>query len=280
MTIVGPSHPCVPAYRSAPTNALLEPHDHAFELADWLEHASTSSASIDLRAWDDAYAWLRVTSGLRAVSFDMAYDDDGMCAGGDFDLVWSDMMNEWQLQQVRLGYATAAIHALARALRVSDPDIASAIDVAESDLGLREPQLLHVRVLGEHLGAHLSAAGCHLTSVSSAARAAVELHRMASRGEARVPEPAHDDAMNSLPGARDEICASREATSALLLGGQVLLSSAMKMGRLPVPNEDKYLLDGMWVHKANGKPVWVDSEIPYGEYLAFLHLEHGEPPAR
>lgn len=278
MTIVGPSRTCVPAYRSAPTNALLEPKDHAFELADWLEHASTASASIDLRAWDDAYAWLRVTSGLRAVSFDMAYDDDGMCAGGDFDLVWSEMMNEWQAQQVRLGYATAAIHALVRALRLSDQDIASVIDVAESDLGLSEPSFLHGRALREHLGAHLSATGCHLTSVSSAVRAAVELHRMASRGEARVPEPVGDDDMNSLPGARDEICASREATSALLLGGQVLLSSAVKMGRIPMPNEDKCLLDGMWVQKSEGEPVWVDSDIPYGAYLAFLHLEHGEPP--
>ncbi|MFK4222115.1 hypothetical protein [Streptomyces sp. NPDC019890] len=280
MTPVGTSRACVPAYRSLSEFLLLEPHEHAYELADWMERATTALQPLDRKAWDAAYSWLRVTSGLRSISFDMAYDDGGMCAGGDFDLVWSEMMNEWQVYQVRLGYAASAIKALVRALRLPVGDVQAAVEGAESDVKLPQwTRLVHARSLAEHLDQHLAAVPSAAPApVSSAVRAALDLSRKTANGEMGVPEPGHDDDMNFLPAGHELVCASREAASALLLGGQVLLAGAVEKGIIGAPDEDKYLLDGMWIQGPTGEPVWVDEEIPYGDYLAFLHLEHGEPP--
>ncbi|SEC14843.1 hypothetical protein SAMN05428943_1125 [Streptomyces sp. 2314.4] len=84
--------------------------------------------------------------------------------------------------------------------------------------------------------------------------------------------------MRVLPTGRDLVCASREATSSLLIGGQVLLAWAVEKEVIQAPNEHKYLIEGMWIQDSMGKAVWVDDELSYEDYLAFLHLEHGEPP--
>ncbi|RKN72756.1 hypothetical protein D7231_14940 [Streptomyces klenkii] len=279
MTTVRTPRACVPTYRSAEELVLREPHEHAYELADWMQRASLALQPVERQAWDRAYSWLRVTSGLRAISFDMAYDDGGMCAGGDFDFVWSEMMNEWQLHQVRLGYAAVAIKALVRALQLPGGDVSTAVAAAETDGKLTEwTRLVHARPLAEHLGGHLAVGASEADApVSVAVRAALEMHGRVAAGEVGVPEPEEGDD-TILPAGHELICVGREATSALLLGGQVLLAGAVGQGAIGAPDEDKYLLDGMWIRGAAGDPVWVDEEISYKKYLAFLHLEPGEPP--
>lgn len=96
-------------------------------------------------------------------------------------------------------------------------------------------------------------------------------------GELHIPEP-EDQETHFLATGQDLVCAGREATSTLLIGGQVLLAWAAEKGTIQAPNDEKYLTDGMWIKDLTGATVWVDDEIPYSDYLAFLHLEHGEPP--
>ncbi|MEK8171514.1 hypothetical protein NKH77_25165 [Streptomyces sp. M19] len=58
---------------------------------------------------------------------------------------------------------------------------------------------------------------------------------------------------------------------------QLLMAAEVKEDRVAV-FDDKYLLDGMWIPDSAGGSRWVDEEMPYGEYLAVLHLQPGEPP--
>ncbi|MGI5259343.1 hypothetical protein [Streptomyces angustmyceticus] len=275
MTTAGSSRACVPTYRSLPELAVLEPQEHAYELADWIERIPATSHPSQRQVLDSAYSWLRLTSGLRSVSFDMAFDDGGMCGGGDFDLVWSEMMAEWQLHQIRLGYAAAAVEALVRALQLPAATVESAIEGAEADLGVLTPPA-HAVSVAQHLLQHHRPASTG-TSLSAGVGAAMDLRDRAARGELHIPEPEEHE-MGFLATGQDIVCASREATSSLLIGGQVLLAWAVEKEVIQPPNEHKYLIDGMWMQDSMGKAVWVDDEIPYGDYLAFLHLEHGEPP--
>ncbi|MFD8590824.1 hypothetical protein ACFV1B_14960 [Streptomyces sp. NPDC059637] len=88
---------CLPPYRTLLALALAEPEDHVRELTDWVEHASVVTGVAGAQStWDTAYKWLRLAQGLRTVTFDMSYDDGGMCSAGlDFDAVWTEMMEEW-----------------------------------------------------------------------------------------------------------------------------------------------------------------------------------------
>ncbi|MEV6547694.1 hypothetical protein AB0M57_03180 [Streptomyces sp. NPDC051597] len=63
----------------------------------------------------------------------------------------------------------------------------------------------------------------------------------------------------------------------LMLAMQLLLAAAVKEDHV-ADIDDKYLLDGMWILDASGGSRWVDGEMLYGEYLAVLHLQPGEPP--
>lgn len=83
MTITRMEGSCLPAYRTLSTLALSEPEDHVRELTDWVEHASAvTGVSGAQDVWDTAYKWLRLAQGLRSVTFDMSYDDGGMCSTG------------------------------------------------------------------------------------------------------------------------------------------------------------------------------------------------------
>lgn len=175
MTTAGSSRVCVPTYRSLSELAVLEPQEHASELADWIERISATSHSSQRDGWDSAYSWLRLTSGLRSVSFNMAYDDGGMCDSSNFDLVWSEMMADWQLHQIRLGYAAAAMEALVRTLQLGPSEVESAVGEAEAalrDLGRTHP--VHAGSVAQHLLQHHREASI-TPSLSAGARAAMDL---------------------------------------------------------------------------------------------------------
>jgi hypothetical protein len=54
-----------------------------------------------------------------------------MCAvGGDSDAVWSEMMEEWQLHLVRLGYVRAVLEAFVRVLYPDGSQPATTIERA------------------------------------------------------------------------------------------------------------------------------------------------------
>ncbi|ANW19586.1 hypothetical protein I3J09_16050 [Streptomyces clavuligerus] len=271
--------PCLPPYRAQSAMALLDPQEHASELADWVERIPASSEPVEREAWDNVYAWLRLASGLRTVTFDMAYEDGGMCAAGDdFDYVWSNMMGEWQLHQLRLGYTRAALEALVRVLLPDLPTPGPAIDAAELRLARagQEPPL-HAREATRHFLAHATESS-EPSSLAVAVTQAIGVHELAAHGFTRIPQPAHDDDMQSFPAGHDEICTSKEATSILLLGIQALLAWAVEERHIVAPNEDKFLCEGMWVPDSAGGSQWVDQEISYGDYLAVLQLDHGDPP--
>ncbi|MFD5896678.1 hypothetical protein [Streptomyces sp. NPDC060366] len=272
---------CMPSYRTQPTLALSEPEDHVRELTDWVEHASVvTGVPGSQEGWDNAYKWLRLAQGLRTMTFDMSYDDGGMCSvGGDFDAVWTEMMEEWQLHQVRLGYLRAALEGFVRLLH---PDVAQpglAIDEAERQLLHHAEALpLHARAVAEHLGTHSpDRAGESANPVATGVAQAIALHEKAVHGRAGIPAPTDDADMKIFAAGHAEVCAAREASTVLLLGIQLLMAAAVKEGRVAV-FDDKYLLDGMWVPDVSGAGRWVDEEMPYGEYLAVLHLAPGEPP--
>ncbi|MEK8171516.1 hypothetical protein NKH77_25175 [Streptomyces sp. M19] len=85
--------------------------------------------------WDTAYKWLRLAQGLRTVTFDMSYDDGGMCSAGlDFDAVWTEMMEEWQQHQVRLGYLRAALEGFVRLLYPDTAEPGLVVEAAEQRL--------------------------------------------------------------------------------------------------------------------------------------------------
>ncbi|WP_416986153.1 hypothetical protein [Streptomyces sp. T028] len=272
---------CLPSYRTLSTLALSEPEDHVRELTDWLEHASAVSGVPGAQnSWDTAYKWLRLAQGLRTVAFDMSYDDGGMCSAGlDFDAVWTEMMEEWQQHQIRLGYLRAALEGFVRLL---SPDIGQtglAVEAAEEKLHHHVGAWpVHAHAVADHLRTHapdgVSGAG---TSVAAAVTQAIALHEMAVRGCASVPEPGSDADGKVFPTGHAEVCAVKEASTVLLLGMQLLMAAAVTEDRVAV-FDDKYLLDGMWIPDASGGSRWVDEEMPYGEYLAVLHLQPGEPP--
>lgn len=274
-----PGH-CLPPYRAQPDMALLDPQEHASELADWVERIPAASEPGEREAWDNVYAWLRLASGLRTVTFDMAYEDGGMCsAGDDFDYVWSNMMGEWQLHQVRLGYTRAALEALVRVLRPDLPTPGPAIEAAQLRLAQAGQELLlHAREAARHFLGHAMGNTESPASLAVAVAQAIGVHELAAHGFTRIPQPTHDDDMQSFPAGHDEICTSKEATSILLLGIQALLVWAVEEQYIVAPNEDKFLYEGMWVPDAAGGSRWVDQEITYGDYLAVLQLNHGDPP--
>ncbi|MCX2923630.1 hypothetical protein [Streptomyces sp. NEAU-W12] len=281
MTTTGMEGSCLPSYRTLSTLALSEPEDHVRELTDWVEHASAVSGVPGAQnSWDTAYKWLRLAQGLRTVAFDMSYDDGGMCSAGlDFDAVWTEMMEEWQQHQVRLGYLRAALEGFVRLLYPDTGAPGLAVDAAEEKLHRLVGALpVHAHAVADHLRTHapdgVSGAG---TSVAAAVTQAVALHEMAVRGCASVPEPGSDADGKVFPTGHAEVCAVKEASTVLLLGIQLLMAAAVQEDRVAV-FDDKYLLDGMWIPDASGGSRWVDEEMPYGEYLAVLHLQPGEPP--
>lgn len=212
MTTAGSSRACVPLYRSLPELAVLDPQEHAYELADWIERIPATAHSSQRDGWDSTYSWLRLTSGLRAVSFDMAYDDGGVCVGGDFDVVWSEMMADWQLHQIRLGYAAAAIGALVRALDLPTTEVRSAVEEAEAALRrLGRAHPTHAGSVAQHLLQHHRQASIG-PSISAGVGAAMDLRNRAARGELRIPEP-EDRETHFLATGRELVCASREAAS-------------------------------------------------------------------
>lgn len=275
---------CLPSYRTLAALALAAPEEHVRELTDWVEHASVVRGGAAERAgWESAYKWLRLAQGLRTVTFDMSYDDGDMCAvGGDFDAVWSEMMAEWQLHLVRLGYVRAALEGFVRVLCSDGSQPAIAIERAEHQLSRRtDVWPLHAREVAQHLTAHArDRADSTTVSVASGVAQAIAVHRQAVHGLAGVPEPITDADAKIHAAGHEEICAAREASTAVMLGIQLLLAAALAEGRVAVLDEDKYLFDGRWIPDRAGGSRWVDEEMPYSEYLAVLHLEPGEPPER
>lgn len=281
MTTTRMEGPCPPSYRTLSTLALSEPEEHVRELTDWVEHASAVSVVPGAQnSWDTAYKWLRLAQGLRTVTFDMSYDDGGMCSAGlDFDAVWTEMMEEWQQHQVRLGYLRAALEGFVRLLHPGTTESGLAVEAAEQRLHHHgDAWLVHARAVADHLRAHapdgVPGAG---TPVAAAVTQAIALHEMAVRGRAAIPEPESDADGKVFPTGHGEVCAVKEASTVLLLGIQLLMAAAVQEDRVAV-FDDKYLLDGMWIPDASGGSRWVDEEMPYGEYLAVLHLQPGEPP--
>lgn len=272
---------CRPSYRMQSTLALSEPEDHVRELTDWIEHASAVTGVPGAQeVWDNAYKWLRLAQGLRTMTFDMSYDDGGMCSvGGDFDAVWAEMMEEWQLHQVRLGYLRAALEGFVRLLHPDASQPGLAIKAAEQQLRHHAEALpVHARAVAEHLETHSSVhAGGSDAPVASGVAQAIALHEKAVHGRAGIPEPTSNADMKIFAAGHAEVCAAREASTVLLLGIQLLMAVEVKEDRVAAV-DDKYLLDGMWVPDASGGSRWVDEEMPYGEYLAVLHLAPGEPP--
>ncbi|MFI9829778.1 hypothetical protein ACIHIX_19040 [Streptomyces sp. NPDC051913] len=272
---------CLPSYRTLSTLALSEPEDHVRELTDWVEHASAVTGVPGAQnGWDTAYKWLRLAQGLRTVTFDMSYDDGGMCSAGlDFDAVWTEMMEEWQQHQVRLGYLRAALEGFVRLLHPDTTEPGLAVEAAEQRLQ-QHPDTwpVHSHAVANHLRMHapdgVPGAG---TPVAAAVTQAIALHEMAVRGHAPIPEPGSDADGKVFPTGRTEVCTVKEASTVLLLGMQLLMAAAVKEDRVAV-FDDKYLLDGMWIPDSAGGNRWVDEEMPYGEYLAVLHLQPGEPP--
>ncbi|MFJ6884057.1 hypothetical protein [Streptomyces californicus] len=272
---------CLPSYRTLSTLALSEPEDHVRELTDWVEHASAVTGGPRAqRGWDTAYKWLRLAQGLRTMTFDMSYDDGGMCSAGlDFDAVWTDMMEEWQQHQVRLGYLRAALEGFVRLLHPDTTGLGLAVATAEQRLQ-HHPDTwpVHSHAVADHLRTHapegVPGAG---TPVVAAVTQAIALHEMAVRGRTVVLEPGSDADGKVFPTGHTEVCTVKEASTVLLLGMQLLMAAAVKEGRIAV-FDDKYLLDGMWIPDSAGGSRWVDEEMPYGEYLAVLHLQPGEPP--
>lgn len=266
---------CLPSYRTPSTLAVSEPEDHVRELTDWVEHASAVTGVPGAQnGWDTAYKWLRLAQGLRTITFDMSYDDGGMCSAGiDFDAVWTEMMEEWQLHQVRLGYLRAALEGFVRLLH---PDVAApglAVEMAEQQLQHHIGAWpLHARAVAEHLRIHepdcVADAGA---SVAAGVAQAIALHEKAVQGHAGIPEPVSDADGKIFAAGHAEVCAVKEASTMLLLGIQLLMAAAVKKDRVAV-FDDKYLLDGMWVPDSSGGSRWVDEEMPYSEYLAVLHL--------
>ncbi|WP_436955268.1 hypothetical protein [Streptomyces sp. SudanB182_2057] len=271
---------CLPSYRTLATLALSEPEDHVRELTDWVEHASVVTGVPGAqKVWNTAYKWLRLAQGLRAMTFDMSYDDGGMCSAGlAFDAVWTEMMEESQQHQVRLGYLRAALEGFVRLLHPDATEPGMAVEAAERRL--RHPAeewLVHARAVADHLRAHApdGVPGAS-TPVAAAVAQVITLHEMVVRGRAAIPEPDSDADGNVFPTGRAEVCTLREASTVLLLGIQLLMAAAVQEGCVAV-FDDKYLLDGMWIPDPSGSR-WVDEEMPYGEYLAVLHLQPGEPP--
>ncbi|WP_249465264.1 hypothetical protein [Streptomyces fradiae] len=101
-----------------------------------MEHASVVTGVPGAQStWETAYKWLRLAQGLRTVTFDMSYDDSGMCSAGlDFDAVWTEMMEEWQQHQVRLGYLRAALEGFVRLLHPDATEPGAAVEAAERRL--------------------------------------------------------------------------------------------------------------------------------------------------
>ncbi|MFL4907587.1 hypothetical protein ACJ6WF_31405 [Streptomyces sp. MMS24-I2-30] len=272
---------CLPSYHTLSTLALSEPEDHVRELTDWVEHASAVTGGPGAQHhWDTAYKWLRLAQGLRTVTFDMSYDDGGMCSAGlDFDAVWTGMMEEWQQHHVRLGYLRAALEGFVRLLYPDAAEPGLAVESAEQQLRHDAGAWpVHAHAVADHLRTHapdgVPGGG---TSVAAAVTQAIALHEMAVRGCASIPEPDSDEDGKVFPTGHAEVCAVKEASTVLLLGIQLLMAAAVKEDRVGV-FDDKYLLDGMWIPDASGGSRWVDGEMPYGEYLAVLHLQPGEPP--
>jgi hypothetical protein len=281
MTTARMESPCRPSYRTLSTLALAEPEDHVRELTDWVEHASARTGVPGVQDdWDNAYRWLRLAQGLRTISFDMSYDDGGMCSAGiDFDAVWTEMMEGWQLHQVRLGYVRAALEGFVRLLHPDAAGPGPVIEAAEQQLQHRaDVWPLHAREVAQHLCAHsparVATAG---VSVAAGVVQAIALHDMAVQGRACIPEPVADADAKIFAAGHAEVCAAKEASTVLLLGIQMLMAAAVNEDRVAV-FDDKYLLDGRWVPDSSGGSRWVDEEMPYSEYLAVLHLEPGEPP--
>ncbi|MFD4997163.1 hypothetical protein [Streptomyces buecherae] len=272
---------CLPSYRTLSTLALSEPEDHVRELAEWVEHASVVSGVPGAQnRWDTGYKWLRLAQGLRTVTFDMSYDDGGMCSAGlDFDAVWTEMMEEWQQHQVRLGYLRAALGGFVRLLHPDTTEPGLAVEAAEQRLHHHgDAWLVHARAVADHLRTDASdrvPGSC--TPVAAAVTQAIALHEMAVRGHAAIPEPDSDADGKVFPTGYAEVCAFKEASTVLMLGIQLLMAAAVQEDRVAV-FDDKYLLDGMWIPDSLGGSRWVDEEMPYGEYLAVLHLQPGEPP--
>ncbi|MFH9573817.1 hypothetical protein ACH4MG_25130 [Streptomyces sp. NPDC017454] len=272
---------CLPSYRTLSTLALSEPEEHVRELTDWVEHASAVSKVPGAQnSWDTACKWLRLAQGLRTVTFDMSYDDGGMCSADlDFDAVWTEMMEEWQQHQVRLGYLRAALEGFARLLHPGTTEPGLAVEAAEQRLHHHGDACpVHARAVADHLRTHapdgVPGSG---TPVAAAVTQAIALHEMTVRGRTAIPEPDSDADGMVFPTGHGEVCVVKEASTALLLGIQLLMAAAVHEDRVAV-FDDKYLLDGMWIPDASGGSRWVDEEMPYGEYLAVLHLQPGEPP--
>ncbi|MGW1534011.1 hypothetical protein [Streptomyces aureus] len=281
MTATSTEGPCQPWYRTLSMLALADPEDHVRELTDWMEHASARTEAPSAQSdWDDAYRWLRLAQGLRTITFDMSYDDGGMCSAGiDFDGVWTEMMEGWQLHHVRLGYLRAALEGFVRLLHPDAADPQQVIEAAGQQLHHRaEAWPLHAREVAEPLGGYsldpMASGG--KASVAAGVVQAIALHENAVQGRAGIPEPATDADARIFAAGHAEVCATKEACSVLLLGIQLLMAAANE-NRVAV-FDDKYLLDGKWVPDSSGGSHWVDEEMPYSEYLAVLHLEPGEPP--
>jgi hypothetical protein len=202
-----------------------------------------------------------------------------MCSAGlDFDAVWTEMMEVWQQHQVRLGYLRAALEGFVRLLHPKTTQVELAVEAAELQLHRHGVvRLAHAAAVADHLRAHADLLPGPGTPVAAAVGQATALHEMVVRGHVAVPEPGSDADGKVYPTGHTEVCAVREASTGLLLGIQLLMAAAVQDGCVAV-FDDKYLLDGMWVPDASGGGRWVDDEMPYGDYLAVLHLQPGEPP--
>lgn len=187
-------------------------------------------------------------------------------------------MEEWQQHQLRLGYLRAALEEFVRLLHPDATEPGMAVEAAERRLHLHaEEWPVHARTVADHLRTHApdGVPGAS-TPVAAAVAQVIALHEMVVRGRAAIPEPDSDADGNVFPTGHAEACALREGSTVVLLGIQLLMAAALQEDRVAV-FDDKYLLDGMWIPDPSGSH-WVDEEMPYGEYLAVLHLQPGEPP--
>ncbi|MEU7090906.1 hypothetical protein [Kitasatospora aureofaciens] len=278
----------LPAQRTDVT--FLDVTEHAWELYDWVERAGSFPGASGEPS-GNMYNWLRLTSGVRAIKFNMEYDDGGMCSGGDdFDYMWSEMMDKLHFRLAQLAYARAAFEAAGHLLLPDVPDGDSVLEAVLGVLKQADTSMPYgAATVGESLTAYLAEApatyrggvgvpGVGTGGFSAALRAAIALQDRAGRGLLRIPQPLSDyDDLR--PTGEIETEAAAEGATVLLMAVQALLGWAVAEGLIGAPNEDKYLLDGMWLPDGNGGGSWVEEEMSYADYLPVLHLVQGEQPA-
>lgn len=128
----------------------------------------------------------------------------------------------------------AALEGFVRALYPDCAQPVAAIERAERQLSHRTYAWpVHSRAVAEHLRGHVrNQPSDTAASVASGVAAEMALHRQAVHGIAAVPAPIDDVDAKIHATGHEEICAAREATTAVMLGIQVLLAAALDEGML------------------------------------------------